>query len=550
MSLHASPHRAARSALALCAALLALGTAAAPAAPPSSIEIDTRPLPAKASPSKLAPGWQHSAFIEIFVRAYQDSDGDGIGDLRGLTQRLDYLRELGVRGIWLMPITPSGDRDHGYAAKDFRAVEPQYGSLADFDALIRAAHARGIGVILDYAPNHGADSSPLFSAAAAAPGSPLRDWFVWQDKAPGGSIEGWDIWGKNPWYAAADGSRYLGIFGPEFPDFNLRNPAAVEYHKSSLRFWLNRGLDGFRLDAMTHLVENSAKDWNDQPESRRLSGAFADVIRAYPNRYAVCEATANPQIYAGPKVCGAAFAFGLEQQIIKAAKGDAEAAAAVARYFETAPPTMATMLSNHDRFAGERAWDQFGGDEARYKLAAATYLLLPGTPFIYYGEEIGMAGALGVSGDHPLRSPMSWTAQGGFTSAAQPFRPVAPNAATHNAADAQAQPGSLLGFYKAMLKLRNTLPSIARGSYLAAQADGSALSFQRRWRGERTLVVLNYGNQAREWTAEGLPPKHRLEQLYPGAAEKAEGGLRSDSAGRATLSLPALSVAVFRVHAR
>ena len=527
----------------LCMAAAAVVTKAEPESRP-----DTRRIARQLAPSPLKAGWQHGAFMEIFVRAYQDSDGDGIGDLRGLTQRLDYLRDLGVRGIWLMPITPSGDGDHGYAAKDFRSVEPRYGSLADFDALIRAAHARGIGVILDYAPNHGASNSPLFSAAAASPDSPLRGWFVWQDKAPGGSIEGWDIWGKNPWYAAADGSRYLATFGAEFPDFNLRNPDTVEYHKGSLRFWLNRGLDGFRLDAMTHLVENSAKDWNDQAESRRLSGAFADVIRAYPNRYAVCEATANPQIYAGRTVCGAAFAFGLEQQIIKAAKGDAMAAAAVARYFETAPPTMATMLSNHDRFAGERAWDQFAGDEARYKLAAATYLLLPGTPFIYYGEEIGMAGVPELAGDLPLRSPMSWTAQGGFSSAVRPFRPVAPNVATHNASDAQTQPGSLLNFYKAMLRLRNTLPSIARGHYLAAQADGSALSFQRRWQGERTLVVLNYGDLPRDWSVAGLPPGRRLERLHPSTAEPGPVATRSDSAGRATLRMPALSVAVFRVH--
>lgn len=548
--LHPSSTRCARHPLArLCAVLLAWLTLAggSAATPASSPPLDTRAVTRQASASALAPGWHQGAFMEIFVRAYQDSDGDGIGDLRGLIQRLDYLRELGVRGIWLMPITVSGDRDHGYATEDFRAVEPQYGSLADFDALIQAAHARGIGVILDYAPNHGARSSPLFQAAVAGA---LRDWFVWEDQAPGGSIEGWDIWGKNPWYAAADGRRYLGTFGPDFPDFNLRNPAVVDYHLGSMRFWLNRGLDGFRLDAMPHLVENSAKDWNDQPESRQLSTRFAAEIRAYPNRYAVCEATAQPQVYAGSGICGAAFAFGLEQHIVKAAKGDAEAAAAVARYFETAPATMATMLSNHDRFAGDRAWDQFRGDEARYKLAAATYLLLPGTPFIYYGEEIGMAGVAELDGDLPLRSPMSWTADGGFTRAAQPFRPVAPNAATHNARDAQAQPGSLLNFYKAMLKLRNTLPSISRGRYLAAQSEGAALSFQRRWQREHTLVVLNYDDRPRQWTASGLPPGHRLQRLYPRAGQSGATAARSRSPSEALLQLPALSVAVFRVLPR
>jgi alpha-amylase len=295
--------------------LLAAAVGACFAAP---APVDLSPVPAVASPVKLPKGWHHGAFMEVFVRAYQDSDGDGVGDLPGLISRLDYLKDLGVRGLWLMPIQANADGDHGYATRDFRSVAPEYGTLADFDRLVREAARRGIGVIIDYAVNHAAAEHPLFVAARADANSPWRDWFVFSAEAP----QGWDIWGKNPWYwngptswsfngEARDtppgppGARdfYFGTFGPNMPDFNLRRPEVVDYHLDSLRFWLNRGLAGYRLDAVPHLVENSAKDWNDQPESRALTHRIAQMIRAYPNRYVVCEATAEPQAWGDPAVC-------------------------------------------------------------------------------------------------------------------------------------------------------------------------------------------------------------------------------------------------------
>ncbi|MCX2864719.1 alpha-amylase family glycosyl hydrolase [Paucibacter sp. PLA-PC-4] len=501
----------------------------------AAVATDLGPVPARDPGSRLAPGWQHGAFIEIFVRGYQDSDGDGIGDLRGLTARLDYLQALGIKGIWLMPITASADRDHGYATTDFRALEPQYGSLADFDEFIRQAHRRGIGVIIDYVINHSAAAHPLFQQALRSPASPYRDWFVWQQETPGG----WDIWGQNPWTATPTGS-YFATFGPTMPDFNLNNPLVRDYHINSLRFWLNRGLDGFRLDAVPHLVETNAIEWNDQPESRRLTKSFQELIKGYRQRHVVCEATANPQVYADPAVCGSAFAFGLERQIIKAARGEPAAIQAVADYFKTAPPTMATMLANHDIFAGARIWDQLAGDEAAYKLAAASYLLMPGTPFIYYGEEIGMAGIPGLPGDEPLRGPMSWHADGGFSSA-EPYRQPSPNAASHNAAAQAADPNSLLNFYKAMLRLRNTLPAIARGSYEAAQVEGQVMSFRRRLGREQALVVINYGAQAAPTPHMNLPAGARLQAVYP----RGQVRLRTDAQGGPPI--PARSVAVYRI---
>ena len=530
----------AASAIVLATALTScVGTARNAGIEPNAL--DTRAVAVADPGSRLPAGWQHGAFMEIFVRGWRDSDGDGIGDLRGVTQSLDYLKDLGIKGIWLMPITHSADGDHGYAVKDFRNLEPAYGTFADLDELLREAHARGIGVIMDYVINHSAASHPMFVAAASSPTSPYRDWYVWKDPAP----TGWDIWGKNPWYPTPNGTLFA-TFGPHMPDFNLENPATMDYHKNNLRFWLNRGLDGFRFDAVPHLVEYSAKDWNDQPGSYALMAHVNALMSGYQHRHMVCEATANPLRWAAPYVCGSAFAFGLEHQFIDAARGKPEAIRAVADYFTTAPLTMATMLSNHDIFAGERLWDQLNGDAAQYRLAAATYLLLPGTPFIYYGEEIGMAGVASLKGDSRLRTPMSWTADvasgGGFTTG-KPFRPASANVATQNVKAALADPNSILSFYKAMLALRNTLPSISRGSYEQPQVDGSVLSFHRKFEGGHTVVAINYGIAAATINVGELPAKVMLAVDYPAHAP----ATTSDAKGVARIEIDAQSVRVYSV---
>jgi len=522
---------------------LAWAEEAASASAVSSTRIDIQTVPEVRQPSSLPANWQRGAFMEVFVRAYQDSNGDGVGDLKGLTQRLDYLKDLGIKGIWLMPITTSADGDHGYATTDFRAIDPAYGTLDDFDELLRQAHARGMGVVMDYVINHSARQHAMFASALQGPTSPFYDWFVWEKEQP----KGWDIWGKNPWTVTQHGS-YFGTFGPHMPDFNFKNPAVLAYHQSSLRFWLNRGLDGYRLDAVPHLVENNAKDWNDQPESRTLTGELTKLITAYPQRHVVCEATANPQLYAMPHICGSAFAFGLERNIVNAAKGDKMAIRAVADYFTTAPQSMATFVANHDMFAGARLWDQLRGNVARYKLAAASYLLQSGTPFIYYGEEIGMAGVQGLEGDAPLRAPMSWTAdqQGaGFTSGGKPFRPIAPNAARYNVAAQLAAPQSLLSFYKSMLALRNTLPSLASGSHDAPQVQGRVMAYRRTLGAETTLVVINYGTQPGRIALKALPPHGLLKPAYPVAVKTTVANAR----GSASLVLPAQSVRVYTLRA-
>jgi glycosidase len=491
--------------------------------------------------SSLAPGWQHGAFMEVFVRGYQDSNGDGIGDLKGLTQRLDYLQALGIRGLWLMPITRSQDHDHGYAVTDYRNIEPDYGTLADLDELVRQAHRRGIGVIIDYVINHSAASHPLFQQAKSSHGNAYRNWYVWQDVKP----EGWDIWGKDPWYPSPTGY-YFATFGPHAPDFNLRNPATVDYHLDTLRFWLNRGLDGFRFDAVPHLIENNAKDWNDQPESYALMGRIHTLVNGYQNRHIVCEATASPTAWAAPGACGSAFAFGLERHIAAAAKGHPDDIAAVAHWFTQAPLTMATMASNHDIFAGERLWDQVHGDLAQYKLAAATYLLLPGTPFIYYGEEVGMAGVASLEGDPKLRTPMSWgpdERSAGFTKG-KPFRPVAPNVKSFNAQGEADDPQSLLAFYKTILSLRNSLPAIAQGSYEKPFAQGVLMGYQRKFSGQHVVVLFNYGSTPASAAVDGLPAGAALRAAYPSDGA----GAQVDAQGRATIALPPQSVRVYLVN--
>ena len=551
-------------AAACCAAVVpSLARAATPvgASPPAAWP-DTRPVPRRAQVPALPRHWQHGAFMEVFVRAYADSDGDGIGDLRGLTARLDHLKDLGVTGLWLMPITASADHDHGYATTDHRAVEPAYGTLADVDELLRQARRRGIGVIVDYVVNHAAADHPFFAAARSDPASRWRDWFVWSDDAP----QGWDIWGKNPWYhvgaapwhyrgdvkalpAAAPGARgfYFGTFGPHMPDFNLRRPAVVDYHLDSLRFWLNRGIGGFRLDAVPHMIENGPSAWNDQPESRRLALRLQQAVRRYPGRFVVCEATAEPRAYGDPAVCGGAFAFGYVQHVVGAALGRAESVRELAAYYRSAPPTMATFVSNHDLFAGRRLWDQVGGDEARYKLAAAGYLLQPGTPYIYYGEEVGQAGLPDLPGDQPLRGPMSWTpdpAGSGF-GRGTPFRPMAPNIARNNVVSQRADPASILNFYKAMLALRNGRPSIARGSFDASFADDLVLGYERRLGGERTLVLFNHGSTPAGAGVDGLPAHARLRSAWP----RDGGTVAADAAGHARIVLRPLSLRVFDVTA-
>ncbi|MEK0417633.1 MAG: hypothetical protein RI949_1639, partial [Pseudomonadota bacterium] len=325
---------------------------------------DLGTVTAQMQASPLPEGWYRGAFMQIYVRAYKDSNGDGVGDLQGLISKLDYLQDLGVKGLWLMPVMQSQDRDHGYAVKHYRDIETDYGSLDDLKALIAQAHQRGMGVILDYVINHSSDKHPLFLNASSSRLNAQRDYYVWQDTAP----SGWSIFGANPWYNALTGY-YFAAFWSGMPDFNWKNDKVRAFHHDNLRFWLNLGVDGMRFDAVGNLVENGASAWNSQPESHTVMNAVQTLVKSYDKRYLVCEGPDAPQAFGAASSCGSAFAFDLKDAVIKAAKGDASYVQAVADYFKTAPAGMATFLANHDSFAGDRLWNQLGGDLAKYRLA-------------------------------------------------------------------------------------------------------------------------------------------------------------------------------------
>ncbi len=475
--------------------------------------------------------------MQIFVRSYQDSDGDGIGDLRGLISRLDYLRDLGVRGLWLLPIQRSQDGDHGYAVSDYRGVEPAYGNLGDVDELLRQAHARGIGVVLDYVINHSAAQHPLFQASRMDATNSFRNWYVWQSAMPAG----WTVWGGNPWRTASSGA-YYAPFWDQMPDWNLREPLVADFHRNNLRFWLNRGVDGFRFDAVGVLFENGASSWENQAENWSYLRDVAGEVGSYAKRLMICESPSA--VASAAQACGRAFAFGQQNLLVGAASGNLTALANLAA--ATPGQALSPFLSNHDGFAGDRPFDQLGGDVPALKLAAALSLLREGTPFIYYGEEVGMGGGAGLSGDPRLRSPMSWSADpqhAGF-STRSPYRALAGNAATHNVASQQGDPASLLNHYRALLALRNSQPALARGSTTGTQLQGGSLSYWRQLGSERILVVVHTGRSAISGlTIAGAPANASLQRLFGSG-----GTIQANAAGSLSLDLPAQSLHVFKVQ--
>ncbi len=482
----ASPWRRALAALALGLALQA-----APAAEPADLGAVAAQPPA----STLPAGWsRRGVFMEILVRAYQDSDGDGIGDLAGLTSRLDYLQSLGIRGLWLMPIFESEDHDHGYAVVNYRAIEPAYGTLADFDRFLAEAHRRGIAVILDYVMNHAASAHPLFESAYDSRKSPYTDWFIWSDDKP----RGWNTFAGDPW---REGNQrwYYAVFDSGMPDFNLRNPKAVDFHLDNLRFWLNRGVDGFRFDAVGVLFENGPAAWENLPENHALLKRIRDLLASYGEKYMVCESPSDPAPFATPESCGSAFAFGLQKHIVSSAKLGRLRDDVLYSLRKMPVASMATFLANHDYFAGSRLARQFDGDEGGYRVAAATLLTLPGVPFLYYGEEIGLGLAAPVSNaDQSIRGPMSWSGErsAGFTTADKPFRANVANWRTANVAAQEAAPASLLNWYRGLIALRNAEPALSLGRFTPlSERDQPVFAFVREHDGSRLLVLINYARQ-------------------------------------------------------
>ena len=457
--------------------------------------------------SGLPQNWADSAtFIEIYVRAYKDSDGDGIGDLQGLTQQLDYLQEIGITGIWLMPITESSDNDHGYAVTDYQNIESQYGTLEDFSTFLTEAHKRGIGVIMDYVINHASSSHPYFTASNNFDPT-YRDWFIWED-----SNLGWQGWAGDSWHQGTHGY-YYGAFWFGMPDWNLKNQEVIEFHKNNLRFWLDLGVDGFRFDAVGNLIENGADRWYGEEANHQINNTMRTLLEEeYFNKYLVCEDPGHPSDAAQSNSCGSAFAFGLNTAIFESITSGS--ASEIAPYFsDFTLDKMALLLSNHDAFAGSRPFNQLNGNEPQLKLAASILMTLPGKPFIYYGEEVGMSAGNGLQADASLRVPMSWNSQGGFTTGSS-FRTAAANKLEYNVRDEQHDSDSILSHYKNLMQMRINHPVMTSKNYGLVTA-GDILHFYRYTGTTYAHIIINMTNSSQNYTINTMQSDLSITEIFP-----------------------------------
>ena len=439
------------------------------------------------------PWWNDEVFYEVFVRSFADSDGDGNGDLRGLIDKLPYLEDLGVTALWLMPIMASPGY-HGYDITDYYTVESDYGTNQDFKNLVSAAHARGIQVIVDLVLNHTSSEHPWFIDSASSPESAKRDWYVWRADDPGTV----SFFTGGPAWHPSGGAFYYGFFGEAAPDLNYRTPQVTAQMQDVARFWLEDvGADGFRMDAIAHLIEDGDELAGTQQTHDWLA-AFDDHLDAIdPHALTVGEVlytTWGIADYVTNDEVDLAFEFPLAEQLLASLTDDDPGAFASQLRIVLAnypPGQLAPFLTNHDQ---DRVMTQLDGDLVRAKLAASTLLTLPGVPFLYYGEEIGMVGQKPVE---MIRTPMQWDASAGagFTTGT-PWEPINPDHTTVNVAAQQADPTSLLSHYRTPLHIRAEHPALSVGGLdmLTSTCD-SVLAFLRRTAdgSDTVLVVRNFG---------------------------------------------------------
>jgi alpha-amylase len=523
--------------------------------------------PAEAKKPAPAPSgviqWQHdwargAVFYEVFVRSFSDSDGDGVGDLRGLTAKLDYLKDLGVDALWLMPVFESPSY-HGYDTIDYEKIQPAYGTGEDFDRFIAEAHRRGIKVILDFVMNHTSSKNPWFIDSASSFSSPHRDWYVWRTDDPGWK----QPWGDGPtWHPNPNGPTpiptfYYGIFWSGMPDLNFSNPAVRQEMEHLAAGWLARGVDGFRLDATRHLFADGPGDLqSDQPETHDYLREFAASVRqAKPQATLVGENwTETPKIatYYGSTATvkegdelPMTFNFPLAEAIVKGVHdGDASGIAAKLQEMAEVYPTGiidTPFLTNHDQ---QRVATDLGNDPAKLRSAAAVLLTLPGAPFLYYGEEVGLQNGPGT-GDEFKRTPMPWdeSTGGGFT-AGHPWFDFAPGKETANVAAETGDPSSLLSYYRQLIRLRHSSAALKKGDFkLLTSGDRNApvLAFVRQSGKEKVLVVHNLSGG--EVTAGPFAIAGKKLDLLFGSTPKPTKG-----ADGWTVTLPAGASGVWRVR--
>ncbi|MGE5250409.1 MAG: alpha-amylase family glycosyl hydrolase [Bacteroidota bacterium] len=480
--------------------LLSLAAGCQPRLRPGSVPTAT--LGATAVPgSGSTEWWRDAVFYEIFVRSFYDSNGDGVGDFKGIIEKLDYLNDgnpetkddLGITGIWLMPIFPSPSY-HGYDVTDFYAVNPQYGTMEDFKLLLREAHKRGIHVIIDMVLNHTSDKIEWFRSARADVNSPYRDWYIWRDTDP--KYKG--PWGERVWHPSPTGY-YYGIFESFMPDLNYKNPQVTKEMDKVITFWLKDvGVDGFRLDAVKHLIEEGNKQQNTVSTHKWLIDFRPVYKAARPDALTVGEISGDPpQVisdYTAGNQLDLAFNFQLAGAFLQSAlTGQASFAAnelkTSSKVLKTA--SYAPFLTNHDQ---NRVMSQLNGDLNKAKTAASLLLTSPGTPFLYYGEEIGMQGK---KPDQDIRLPMQWSGQAnaGFTTG-RPWRAPTRDFPQVNVAAQESDPGSLLAHYRELIALRTAHPGLRSADISLVEARNPAVFASLRIEGsDRVLVLVNLGEQ-------------------------------------------------------
>jgi len=446
---------------------------------------------------------QGGVCYEIFVRSFFDSDGDGIGDLNGLTQKLDYVndgnprstRSLGAKCIWLMPVDASPSY-HGYDVKNYYRVNPEYGTAADFKRLVAEAHRRGIRVLVDLVLNHASSEHPYFKEALHDPASPHRSWFRFAPSAPAER----GPWGQQVWHKSPERDEYYyGIFYSGMPDLNYANPAVRAEAARIGRFWLTEmGVDGFRLDAVPYLVEENGAVANTAGTHAVLRDFAASVRRTAPGAFTVGEVwdSIGTMLPYYPDQLDAYFAFELSDALIDAVRTSTaqRLLAKYARMYRAEPANRwSPFQRNHDQ---TRTVTALGGDVRAARLSAELLLTLPGLPFVYYGEELGMTGD---KPDERLRTPMHWTRgrAAGFTTGAA-WEPLQPDSATANVAVQNADPGSLLNLYRRLIHLRASNRALAVGDFLPLESsDPAVAAFLRRDGARAVLVVANLAATAR-----------------------------------------------------
>lgn len=445
------------------------------------------------------PWWNDTIFYEIFVRSFYDSNGDGIGDLNGIIQKLDYLNDgdpntnhdLGVTGIWLMPVFPSPSY-HGYDTTDYYAVHPDYGTQEDFVRLIDEAHSRGIRVIIDLMLNHTSMEHPWF-VASRDPSSAYRDWYVWSED-PG--MRGPQ--GKVVWHPSPAGGYYYGFFWEGMPDLNYHNPAVTAELEKVARFWLEEMMvDGFRLDGARYLVEED-QSLEDTASNHAWLKDFREFFKEVnPSAVTVGEVWSNSftvATYLRGDQLDLAFNFDLASAFIASANSGTAKGASDRLELDTGSidaGLYATFLTNHDI---NRVMTQLGEDEEKAKNAATLLLTAPGAPFIYYGEEIAMTGS---KPDELLRTPFQWSGEehAGFSSS-EPWQPVNQEYPVKNVADQLNDPNSLLGHYQTLIGLRNQHIALRVGQGFTASCENRSIySLLRASQEEAVLVVINLSSE-------------------------------------------------------